>query len=110
SFTGTAQFRIKMQGLDKSVHYSDIRSVQASQNSTLFSVYPNPSSSGNVTVFFTGTAPYQLSLFDMSGRLVRSSDGITTTSQDLKKLTPGIYLLSITDGRSKTESQKLVIK
>lgn len=107
---GSTQYRIRMQGVDKSVHFSDVRLVQGAEGSFSFSIYPNPSAGSHATLFFSGDGPHAVSLYDISGRLVRSRQGISGNSFAPGKLPAGVYLVKVTDAAGTVQTQKLVVK
>jgi len=59
-------------------------------------LYPNPSSDGKVRVVFedmTGTR--DVSLTDMSGRLIRQWQGVANNNLEITSLTAGYYSLRV---------------
>lgn len=104
------QFRIKMRGLDQSVHFSDIRFVQADGAAGTFLISPNPSSSGKAALYFPDANVRAIALYDIAGRMVRTIEGVSDASFELSQLNAGIYLVKVTDAAGKVQTQKLVIK
>ncbi|MDQ3109828.1 MAG: T9SS type A sorting domain-containing protein [Bacteroidota bacterium] len=76
-------------------------SVNEASHDLLVEFYPNPASD-NVTVLYhpeNGNAT--LEIYDMTGKIVATEIiSKTSTVVDLKKLSPGIYLIRISDGKS----------
>ncbi len=66
-----------------------------------FSIFPNPCH-GSATIHLSSPipTPYSLSMYDASGRLVRSSSGIRTSSLelDLRSMPSGVYVLRLDTG------------
>lgn len=79
-----------------------------------FQVYPNPNN-GNFSVHLVSSTntDIALELFDMRGRKVfnntYANSGTFDQNINLSNVTPGIYLLNVSDGVSK-ETKKIVIK
>jgi hypothetical protein len=66
----------------------------------LFSVYPNPSNSGVVHFdgILSGIGPFQLSIFDVSGRVVKKISLSTGRSTfEVRLNSRGVYYFSIVD-------------
>lgn len=69
-------------------------------------LYPNPASD---KVFIQSKNEANITIFDISGRLVASQKSITTAGMDVSNLSKGIYVAQITS-EGRTTSIKLVIK
>lgn len=82
----------------------------AEYNSEEIGLYPNPANNV-VSLDLKGAAleTYSVSIMDISGRVVDSSNYIlSTNSIDVSKLTSGIYTISLMDGSSLLATIKLV--
>jgi len=76
---------------------------------SLFTVYPNPASGQCYVTANTASDNALCQLYDLSGRLVLQSELLSgVNSLDLHGLTPGCYLMKITDEQT-TVTKKLVI-
>ena len=74
----------------------------------MFKVYPNPVSSGSVTITSQFTETITATVFDILGKEV-INERVNNNRLDVSLLNKGIYLLKLTqNGASAT--QKLVIK
>jgi len=75
-----------------------------------FSVYPNPASD-NIQVSLNGIEKATLTLFDMSGRIVRDSELVTDqlTTINTEKLVNGLYFLVITSKEGQRSARKITI-
>ena len=69
-------------------------------------VYPNPAKN----TFFLGIGSSEISIYDITGKLVKSFIGKFTKGQsfDVSNLSPSIYILKITTNSGQQESTKLV--
>ncbi|GEM_PF-297708 len=93
---GMSQYRIRQVDLDGRFQYSVIRAVRGDGQSGATIVYPNPSSDGRVTVVFEEAAVSRdLSLSDMTGRVVRQWKAVTNNNIQIENLVPGVYSLRI---------------
>ncbi|OSZ77669.1 hypothetical protein CAP36_14990 [Chitinophagaceae bacterium IBVUCB2] len=93
---GVSQYRIKQIDIDAQFKYSEIRSVRGDGQASKIIVYPNPSSDGKVNVVFEDSkVTREVSVMDMSGRLVKQFKGITNNNISIENLTPGIYTLRV---------------
>lgn len=70
-------------------------------------LYPNPTSSGSVTISGVNAAPYQVTVYNVLGKQVKQAE--VTNTLDVSGLKAGVYILNIAqDGV--TTTKKLVIK
>jgi hypothetical protein len=95
-FKSISQYRIRQVDFDGMAKLSDIRSVrgEGQNNSTI--VYPNPSSDGKVNVVFEGDmAKRNITVQDMSGRIVKEWRSYTNNNIQIENLTPGFYTIRI---------------
>ena len=93
---GISQYRIRQVDLDSRSRLSEIRAVRGEGQPGKTIVYPNPSNDGRVTVVFEDrNATRDISVMDMSGRIVKQLKGITNNNIQIDNLTPGIYSLRV---------------
>ena len=93
---GITQYRIEQVNLDAKSKYSDIRAVRGEGQIGKTIVFPNPTNNGKVNVVFEdATTTRDISVMDMSGRMVKQMKGITNNNITIDKLTPGLYSLRI---------------
>lgn len=94
---GITQYRIRQVDIDAKSTYSIIRSVYAEGQLGKTIVYPNPSNDGKVNVVFSDiSVTRDISVMDMSGRVVRQIKGIVNNNVTIDNLQPGMYTLRIT--------------
>lgn len=77
-------------------------------NSTSFKLYPNPTFDGAVHIITKENATKEIMVYDIFGAIVLQ-DRITTTLLNVSKLTPGVYVLQVTE-KQRTMTRKLVVK
>lgn len=77
-------------------------------NRTKFSIYPNPTSTGEVTISSLNSTDMSVAVFDILGKQVKK-EVISNNRLNVSNLKPGIYILRITQDNA-TSTKKLVIK
>ena len=93
---GITQYRIRQVDFDDRSKYSEIRLVRGDGQIGKIIVYPNPTMDGKVNVSFEdATVAREVSLIDMSGRVIKQMKAITSNSITMENLTPGMYTLRV---------------
>lgn len=73
-----------------------------------FKLYPNPSYNGTVHITTTSNTVKDIVVYDIFGAIVLK-DRITATFLNISKLSPGVYVLQVTE-EQKVMTRKLVVK
>jgi len=94
---GISQYRIRQVDLDNKAKYSEVRTVRGEEQLGQVIVYPNPSIDGTVNVSFEDATPKDVTVSDMSGRIVKQMKGVTSNNITITNLTPGMYTLRAVD-------------
>lgn len=82
--------------------------AQLSSEASGFSVYPNPSND-YIFIGATGTAPLQVTIADITGRVVYATNSYDKSPVDVSHLTSGIYFVHLNDSAaSRTAVLKFV--
>ncbi len=93
---GITQYRLRQVDFDGRSKFSAIRAVRGEGQLANTVVYPNPTSDGKVTVVFEdGNSHRDVSLIDMSGRVIRQWKGVTNNNIQIDNLNPGVFSLRI---------------
>jgi hypothetical protein len=93
---GITQYRIRQVDIDGRFKYTEIRTVRGEDQAIRLTVYPNPSVDGRVNVVFDdAVAVRNVSVLDMSGRVVRQVNGITNNNITIENLNPGMYTVRV---------------
>ena len=93
---GISQYRIKHVDLDGKSKYTEIRAVRGEGQIGKTIIYPNPTTVGKVNVVFEdATVIRDVSLIDMTGRVLQQWKGVTNNNIQIDNLTPGMYSLRI---------------
>ncbi|WP_299116315.1 T9SS type A sorting domain-containing protein [uncultured Winogradskyella sp.] len=73
-----------------------------------FSIFPNPTNTGEVTISSVNASPIAVTVFDVLGKQVKN-ETISNNRLDVSNLKSGIYLLRLTQDEA-TSTKKLVIR
>lgn len=93
---GITQYRLKQVDKDNRSSYSLIRSVRGDGQKGKTIVYPNPSSDGKVSIIFEDVnGPRDISVMDVSGRVVKQMKGVTNNNIVIENLNAGFYTVRI---------------
>ena len=94
---GVSQYRIKQVDIDRRAKFSEIRAVRGFGQKARTIIYPNPSVSGSkVNILFEDKdGARDVSLMDMSGRVIRQWKGFTNNSLQIENLRQGLYNLKV---------------
>jgi hypothetical protein len=108
---GISQYRLKQVDIDSRAQYSVIRSVRGQGQSGLTIVYPNPSSDGKVSILFQDASGIRdISVTDMSGRVIKQMKGVTNNNIVVDNLVAGMYTVRIVNNETgEQEVQKFVV-
>jgi hypothetical protein len=108
---GITQYRIQQIDLDDKSRYSEIRSVRGDGQPGKVIVYPNPSNDGMVKVSFEeSNVTRDVSIADMSGRIVKQWRGYTNNNLTVENLVPGMYSLRVINAETGEQTvQKIVV-
>jgi len=74
-------------------------------NSTSWSVYPNPT---NDVIFFETQNPCQVELYSINGELLISENIEISTKINIHRYSSGMYILKVTAENNKTSFKKIV--
>ena len=108
--SGVNQYRIKMIDLDGRSKLSLIRTVNGLNENARILIYPNPAGSVPLNVVFPNTAPRDITVTDVNGRVVYSWKSYKDQDLTVKKLAAGNYLLRVIETSSgKTEVYRLSV-
>ncbi len=118
-FTGNNVYRLKQVDLFGNITYAGPVSVyyDKSGNSSLFSLYPNPTvETINVNVTYgkpNKNAPlsYKLKIYDITGSVVmqKTSDN-SSFSQNVSKFNPGVYIVELRDNNGSSLGKAKFVK
>jgi N-terminal domain of BNR-repeat neuraminidase/Secretion system C-terminal sorting domain len=102
--TGINYYRLSQTDVDGGVSFHGIRSVYLDQIPSV-QVYPNPTQH-SIFVSFRSKGDNKVYLFDISGRLIYSSNILQNTVIQIEDLAKGLYILKTSTG----EEVKVVVE
>ncbi|MEO6611638.1 MAG: T9SS type A sorting domain-containing protein [Chitinophagaceae bacterium] len=105
------QYRIRQIDIDGRSKFSEIRTVPGMDQNRKLIVYPNPSEDGRINLFFENLGGKRdITLTDISGRIIRQWRNSSTNNIPVTNLQPGIYILQVTDQKTgQKETEKIMI-
>jgi hypothetical protein len=108
---GMSQYRIRQVDFDNRSKFSEIRSVRGDGQIGKIIVYPNPTIDGKVTVSFEDASVVRdVTLTDMSGRMINQWKALLNNSITIENLIPGMYTLRVAVPETGEQNvQKIVV-
>lgn len=115
---GLVYYRLKQTDLDGTYSYSSIRSIRMINEDLNFTVYPNPSTSENVSVLIFGnnTSDIILKVIDNIGREIYTGTIELTNSKttlnlsDVCTLNTGVFYTIVVISKDRTVSRKISVQ
>jgi Secretion system C-terminal sorting domain len=93
---GISQYRIKQIDIDAKSKYTEIHAVRGDGQPGKPIIYPNPSNDGKVNIIFEdASGTRNISIMDMSGRVIKQMKAVTNNNVQIEKLAPGMYSLRV---------------
>jgi hypothetical protein len=93
---GISQYRLRQLDVDGKQSYSLIRSVRGEGQKGKTIVYPNPSGDGKVNIVFEDVKGVRdISVTDMSGRMIKQMKGVTNNNIKIDNLNAGMYTVRV---------------
>ncbi len=90
------QYRLRAIDFDANSKFSEIRAVRGEGQAGKIIVYPNPSFDGRTKIVFEDVSGTRdVSITDISGRMIKQWTGITNNNLEVDNLTPGFYSLRV---------------
>ena len=101
-----SQYRLQEISNDGKTTLSEIRSIQAGDQTARMSIYPNPASNGKAVIVFDKPSVRDVVVSDMSGRIYRQIKGVRSGETIVDQLKDGYYNVQVID-RTTNESTVL---
>jgi len=96
-----SHYRIKQIDIDNRSKLSESRSVRGDGQKGKTIVYPNPSSDGKVNIIFEDVNGVRdISVSDMSGRVIKQMKGVTNNNIVIDNLSAGFYTVRIANNET----------
>jgi len=111
SAKGITQYRIRQVDIDGRAKYSEIRAVRGYEQKGKLIVYPNPSKDGRVNIVFDeAEGTRDVSLMDISGRMIKQWKAVTGNTLQIENLGQGMYSLRVVVRESGQQTvEKIVV-
>ena len=109
NYKGLSQYRLKQIDLDAKYKFSEIRSVRGLDQKGKTIIYPIPSNGIVNIVFEDENVIRDISLSDMSGRIVNQWKGISGNNFQINSLLSGMYSLRIIIRETGVQSVEKII-
>lgn len=115
---GYSYYRLRIRSTDGKISYTNIVRVNISNTiQNAFSVFPNPVTAKQFTLLMNNmpSGKYAMQLFTLTGQRVMNAtisypgNAFTQTVLLTKNITPGAYILQLTNGNKKY-TQKLIVE
>lgn len=109
---GIVQYRLQQVGLDGKITYSPVRVVRSEELTDKITAFPNPSFNGKITLAFDASpATRDVTVSDLTGRVVKRFIGIKDNSLVIENLTTGMYTIQIINQSTSAVSlEKVIVK
>jgi hypothetical protein len=110
--SGTTQYRLKQVDLNSSARYSDVRLVRGLEQKTALTVYPNPSTTGTVSILMDKeNVARDIQVIDYTGRIVKEFRSVSSNQVRIDNLVQGSYVIRVTDKQSgEVSSEKVMVR
>jgi len=107
---GITQYRIRQVDIDGRAKYSEIRAVRGYEQKGKLIVYPNPSRDGRVNVVFDDAeGTRDVSLMDMSGRMIKQWKAVAGNMLEIQNLGQGMYNLRVVNRETGQQTVEKII-
>ena len=106
---GVTLYRLRQVDADGRSQLSEIRSVKGDGIQGTVTIFPTPSTTGDVSVSVTGLRSYDLYVTDMSGRVIREYKRLATDYTKITNLQSGMYMLKIVDLKSGEQTSEKIL-
>ena len=108
---GVTQYRLKQIDKNNRSAFSLIRSVRGDGQKGKTIVYPNPSSDGKVNIIFEDMNGIRdISVSDMSGRVIKQMRGVTNNNITIDNLSAGFYTVRVVNNETGEQTvEKFVV-
>jgi hypothetical protein len=107
---GLSLYKLRQVDQDGKSQYSQVRSVKGEESKSSITVYPTPSTTGNVSIAVSGLQAFDMQIVDMTGRVIRQYKQATNGHVKIENLQNGMYMVKVTDLASNEQtSEKIVV-
>ncbi len=92
-----SEYRLRQADLNGNYSYSPVRMVKGTAFESDLLIYPNPSTTGQITIALNKISPpCKIDIYDLQGRRIRQQLIYSQTNLTLSGFNPGIYTMTVT--------------
>jgi len=107
---GFTWYRLVQINKDNTAMISISCGVRGMEELARICIYPNPGTSGNMNVLFGSSATRDISIADLSGRIVKNWNNYRSDNLVISGIKPGVYMLLVTNKViNEKQTHKIVI-
>ena len=112
NLTSISYYRILQVDLDGTAKASEVRTVRGEGQDAKLMLFPNPGTNGTIRVQLSDEAAAKdITVYDGTGRVVKSYKGVVNNSLIISQLKPGIYSIQVKNTATQaTLSDRFVIQ
>ncbi|MFM6926332.1 MAG: T9SS type A sorting domain-containing protein, partial [Ferruginibacter sp.] len=104
------EYRLKQTDLNTAYRLSQLVAVRGNNPDAGHVIYPNPAVNNTIKIRFKANeTSYDVDLVDVSGRLIKRYQNISGEDLQIDHVTPGVYILRITDRLTKAVTSERVL-
>jgi hypothetical protein len=107
--TAITWYRLVQVDLDGARKVFAVKAIRGLESTDKMLVYPNPATGGSTNVLFGSSSVRDITVTDISGRLVNKWSGYKNDNLSVKGLHAGIYFLTVTDVNTRKKSVEKII-
>lgn len=100
SNSSMTQYRLKQTDIDGNSKYSDVRAIQGLGKGNKIVLFPNPTNDGKVNIVFDAAGERDVTIMDMTGRIIRQYRSFTSNSMQVANLVAGMYTVRTTNNEN----------
>lgn len=107
---GLTLYRLRQIDMDGKSQLSEIRSVKGEGIQGAITIFPTPSTTGDVSISISGMQSYDLYIIDMNGRVIREHRSSSAGYVKVSNLQSGMYMVKVVDAKTGEQiSEKILV-
>lgn len=106
---GVTLYQLRQMDRQGKFRVSEVRSVRGEGSSFSVTVFPRPSTTGDVTVSVSGLQSYDMYVTDMTGRILKDYKGTNSGNVKVSNLQSGMYVVKVVDLKTGEQTSEKII-